>query len=61
MAEQHFLQANLDQAAVNLLLFAVNFTLEKWPGGDPTEQEGLMLMRSNLFRMNLEFQMKSDE
>lgn len=61
MAEQHFLQANLDQAAVNLLLFAVNFTLEKWPGGDPAQQEGLMLMRSNLFRMNLEFQMKSDE
>lgn len=49
------LQASLDSEAVNLLLYAVTVALDKWPGGDPGQQEGLANLRSILFRMQLEF------
>lgn len=54
------LQANLDAAAVNLLLYAVTVALEKWPGGDPGQQEGLRNLKSVLFRMQLEFRVAPD-
>lgn len=53
------LQANLDLTAVNLLLHSVRFTLERWPGGHPDEQESLVRVRDVLFRMQLELQVDS--
>jgi hypothetical protein len=61
VADDHILQAHLDKSAVDLLLYAVSFSLDKWPGGDPVQQEGLRNLRTMLFRMHLEFQMNSDE
>lgn len=55
------LEARLDQAAVNLLLYAVTVALDKWPGGDPAQQEGLHNLKSVLFRMQLEFRIDSDD
>ena len=38
---------------IRLLYKSVCFHLEKWPGGDPREQEALMAMKDNLFRVIL--------
>lgn len=59
--DRPLLQANLDAEAVNLLLYAVTVALEKWPGGDPGQQEGLTNLRSVLFRMQLEFRVAPDD
>lgn len=47
--------ASLDREAVRLLLQSVQIALERWPGGDPQEQESLRGIRDSLFRMQLEF------
>jgi hypothetical protein len=54
-------QCRLDISAVNVLLYATRFTLEKWPGGHPLDQENLTHMRDMLFRMQLELQIDSQE
>jgi hypothetical protein len=41
-----------------LMYKSVCFHLDKWPGGDPYEQQGLMLMKDNLFRLMLEFEFR---
>mgnify|MGYP000308748270 CR=1 FL=1 len=61
MEHEPTVTASLDQTAVRLLLYAVTFALEKWPGGDPGQQEGLRNLKSVLFRIQLEFQVDSDE
>lgn len=48
------LDATLDIRAVVTLLTAVQFHLDRWPGGHPQEQANLMEMRDFLFRMQLE-------
>ena len=55
------LEFSVDLPAVNTLLFATKFSLEKWPGGHPVEQENLYRMRDILFRMQLELQVETDK
>ena len=47
---------NLDisKDGLALLYRSVCFHLEKWPGGHPEEQEALVQMKDNLFRIILE-------
>ena len=52
--ERPQLEVRLDLPAVATLLMAVRFTLQRWPGGEPVEQENLQVMRDSLFRMQLE-------
>ena len=59
--DRHIVQARLDKGACRTLLHALNYTCEKWPGGDPSEQENLIHMREMMFRMMLEFQMEEAE
>lgn len=54
------LEFSVDLPAVNTLLYAVRFHLDRWPGGHPVEQENLSQMRDILFRMQLELQMEMD-
>jgi hypothetical protein len=46
---------NMDVSRDGLVLMyrSVCFHLEKWPGGDPREQEALIAIKDNLFRVIL--------
>ena len=41
---------------IRVLYKSVCFHLEKWPGGDPAEQEHLFYMKDWLYRMVLDYQ-----
>ena len=41
-----------------LMYKSVCFHLDKWPGGDSFEQQEIMLMKDNLFRLLLESQFR---
>lgn len=43
-----------------LLVEAVNEKLERWPGGEPAEQETLKAMKQILFVATLEFLMNTE-
>ena len=43
-----------DYGGIRLLKHCVDETLERWPGGDPQEQENLKYLQSVLFSMVLE-------
>lgn len=45
---------------VHTLLYAVNEALRVWPGGDREQQERLVNLKDNLFRMTLEMQFDSE-
>jgi hypothetical protein len=50
----------LNGRAIQLILKSVSFHLEKWPGGDPQEQQELMDMKLLFTAANLEFQFRSE-
>jgi len=51
---------NIDMSKDGLVLMykSVCFYLDKWPGGDPYEQEALMLLKESLLRILLEQQFR---
>ena len=51
---------NIDMTKDGLVLVykSVSFYLEKWPGGDSFEQQGLMSLKDSLLRIILEQQFK---
>lgn len=57
--EDDFLLAlHMNEDCVKLLLKSVEFYLEKWPGGHPSEQEGLISLQMRLRGCALEYQMR---
>ena len=50
-----YVQLDLDIADVHFLYKSVCFHLDKWPGGDPGEQEHLSFMKDFLYRVVLEY------
>ena len=58
--EDPTLQFELNEEAIGLVLKSVSFYLERWPGGpDPSEQEGLIKLKSLFAAALLEFPMCS--
>ena len=51
----------LDKSALLILNRAVNKYLEKWPGGCPTEQENIRIMKLELDRAVLQMSYLSDD
>jgi hypothetical protein len=47
-----------DRDMLRAILDAVNFRLEKWPGGEPSEQEMLIGLQRLLFAASLELMLK---
>ena len=39
---------------IDLMHKSVSYYLKKWPGGDPEEQESLLLLKAQLDRLKLE-------
>ena len=55
-AEDPTLQFELNEEAIGLMLKSVSFYLERWPGGpDPSEQEGLIKLKSLFAAALLEY------
>lgn len=48
-------------ADVRLLLKCVNDAIDKWPGGDPFEQEHLRYLRLNLYKITLDWEFNKDK
>ena len=49
-----FVNIDMTKDGLALVYRSVCFHLEKWPGGHPQEQEALIQMKDNLFRIILE-------
>jgi hypothetical protein len=49
-----FYNIDISKDGLALVYRSVCFHLEKWPGGHPGEQEALIQMKDNLFRIILE-------
>tara|TARA_R100000322_G_scaffold169264_1_gene141016 strand:- start:1573 stop:1749 length:177 start_codon:yes stop_codon:yes gene_type:complete len=56
MSEEVFLKIYANKTMIQNLLYAVNFAYEKWPGGDPEQQQMLDQLRNRLFACSLEFE-----
>jgi len=54
-----FYSLDISKDGLALVYRSVCFHLEKWPGGDPREQEALVMMKDNLFRIILEKTLES--
>ena len=51
--DPEYINMDVSRDGLALMYRSVCFHLEKWPGGDPREQEALMAMKDNLFRVIL--------
>ena len=55
---EDYITIDITKDGLALMYRSVCFHLDKWPGGDSYEQQGLMLMKDNLFRLMLEFEFR---
>ena len=51
--DPEYINMDVSRDGLTLMYKSVCFHLEKWPGGDPREQEALIAMKDNLFRVIL--------
>ena len=52
--DPEFVNIDMTKDGLALVYRSVCFHLEKWPGGNPQEQEALIQLKDNLFRIILE-------
>ena len=55
MEEEEFYHLELPIEAVRIIYTGLSQACEKWSGGDPVEQEYLIAMRDNFYRLILEY------
>ena len=60
MDDEGLMPFELNGRAIQLILKSVSFHLEKWPGGNPVEQQELMDMKLLFTAANLEYQFRTD-
>ena len=54
--EEEFYTIETPIQGVRIIHKALSIAIDKWPGGDPLEQEELIAMRDNFFRILLDHQ-----
>ena len=54
--EEEFYTIETPIQGVRIIHKALSIAIDKWPGGDPVEQEELIAMRDNFFRILLDHQ-----
>ena len=57
--DPEFINLDMTKDGLALIYRSVCFHLEKWAGGDPREQEALVQLKDNLFRIILEKTLES--
>jgi len=55
---EDYITIDITKDGLALMYRSVCFHLDKWPGGDAYEQQDLMLLKDNLFRLMLESQFR---
>ena len=55
-SDGHLFNFQVDAAALKLLVRGMRHYLEKWPGGDPTDQVAIHNMLHELHKAHLELQ-----
>ena len=58
--EELKLTVNFDERTTRAVSSAINFTLDKWSGQEPLDQEMLMILKSSFHSMILEFNFSKD-
>ena len=56
-----FVSIELDITDTYSVYKSICFHLEKWPGGDPYEQERLVMLKDFFYRMVLEYKFQVDD
>ena len=56
MEDDGYISIELNIDAIRLIHTGLSQAVEKWSGGDPQEQQDLITMRDNFFRLILENQ-----
>jgi len=47
-------EIRVNEAYVDLMHKAVTYYLKKWPGGEPQEQEAMLVLKAQLDKLKLE-------
>ena len=58
--EETIYQIHLTTPAIRQIYQSISFHLDRWAGGNPLEQEALMELKENFFRIVLETQFQED-
>jgi len=56
MEEDQYWSIELNIKGIRLIHNGLSQAVEKWSGGDPEEQENLIAMRDNFYKLILEYQ-----
>ena len=56
MEDEGYISIELNIDAIRVIHTGLSQAVQKWSGGDPQEQEDLIAMRDNFFRLILENQ-----
>ena len=59
MEDDQYYSIELNIRGISLIHTGLKQAVEKWAGGEPEEQEDLISMRDNFYRMVLEHQFQS--
>ena len=59
MDNEQYYSIELNHKGISLIYEGLRQAVEKWSGGDPAEQEELIMMRDNFYRLILEHQFDS--
>ena len=59
MDEEGYYHIELPIEGIRLIHTGLSQAVEKWPGGEPHEQEDLIMMRDNFYRIILEHRFQS--
>jgi|TARA_Y100000289_G_scaffold11971_1_gene11086 hypothetical protein len=61
MSEQIYFNFEVDGDALKYIVRAMDKYIEKWPGGDPEEQDKLKLVQLSLRKALLDYQILNDD
>ena len=56
MDEDNYYSIELNIRGIRLIYEGLRQAVEKWSGGDPEEQQNLIAMRDNFYKLLLEYQ-----
>ena len=56
MNEDIYYSIELNYRGIKIIYEGLRQAVEKWPGGDPEEQQHLIAMRDNFYKLLLEYQ-----
>ena len=59
--DEEYYQIELNIRGIRLIHEGLRQAVEKWSGGEPEEQENLIAMRDNFYRLILEDQFNSED